>query len=94
MSFSTNPFRDLSRVLHSGEWFGGDAVCAGERAVEDGARGLKAPREAAKVMKNMSLSDIAHTALDVLGMVPVVGSPNADVMGSQEILPLSDETYS
>jgi hypothetical protein len=74
-SFSVNPFHDLSSALHSGEPFASDALGAGECAVEDGAKGFEGRlSEAAKVLKNMSPSDIGHTALDAVGMVPVVGS--------------------
>jgi hypothetical protein len=45
------------------------------KALEDGGKAFEgALSDAAKVAKNMSLSDLGHTALDVVGMVPVVGS--------------------
>jgi hypothetical protein len=63
MSFSVNPFHDLSSALHSGEPFASDALGAGECAVEDGAKGFEGRlSEAAKVLKNMSPSDIDPTS--------------------------------
>jgi len=64
MGFSLNPLQDLGGVLH-----------AGERLTDDGAKEFEgALKNAAKVVKNMSPSELGHTALDVIGMVPVVGT--------------------
>ncbi len=64
MGFSLNPIRDLSSALH-----------AGEKIAEDGAKGFAgAMKDAAKAVSHMSPSQIGHTALDIVGMVPVVGT--------------------
>lgn len=64
MGFSFNPLHDLSSVLHTGE-----------KIIADGANDFKnAMDDAAKVVTHMSPSQIGHTALDIVGMVPVVGT--------------------
>ena len=66
-----NPIHDISVALHAGD----KSLHAGERVAEDGAKELEgAFKDAAKVAKSMSPSQIGHTALDALGMVPVVGT--------------------
>jgi hypothetical protein len=52
----------------------GDAVDAGARAVGDLAeQGGRAFEGAVDAAKNLSVSDVGHTVLDGVGMVPVVG---------------------
>jgi hypothetical protein len=64
MGFSLNPIHDLSSALHTGE-----------KIAEDGAKGFAgAMTDAAKAVSHMSPSQIGHTALDIVGMVPVVGT--------------------
>jgi hypothetical protein len=64
MGFSLNPLHDLSGVLHTGE-----------KIIGDGTKDFKdAMKDAAKAVTHMSPSQIGHTALDVVGMVPVVGT--------------------
>ena len=65
MGFSLNPLHDLSSMLHTGEKMFGD-----------GAKGFKdVMDDAAKVVAHMTPSEIGHTALNVAGMVPVIGAP-------------------
>jgi hypothetical protein len=64
MGFSLNPIHDLSSALHTGE-----------KIAEDGAKDFAgAMTDAAKAVSHMSPSQIGHTALDIVGMVPVVGT--------------------
>jgi len=77
MSFwsNLNPIHDASVAWHATD----KALHAAEKAGEDGAKGFEraledAGKDAVKVIKNMSPSQLGHTALDVIGMVPVVGT--------------------
>jgi hypothetical protein len=66
-----NPFSaigDAARAVGHVAEDGGKALADGGKAFEG------ALSDAAKAAKNMSVSDLGHTALDVVGMVPVVGS--------------------
>jgi hypothetical protein len=75
MGLSLNPLHDLSSALRTGERSTDKGLHAGERVADDGAKDFEgALKDAAKTVKNMSPSQIGHTALDVLGMVPVVGT--------------------
>jgi hypothetical protein len=69
-----NPFRAIGDAVRAV----GHAAEEGGKALADGGKAFEgALSEAAKVAKNMSLSDVGHTALDVVGMVPVVSGPKA-----------------
>lgn len=65
MGFSLDPLHDISSVLHTGE-----------KIAENGANDFKdAMKEAAKVATHISPSEIGHAALNVAGMIPVIGAP-------------------
>ncbi|MBV9559600.1 MAG: hypothetical protein JOY90_03940, partial [Bradyrhizobium sp.] len=75
MGFSLNPFHDISSALDAGKRLAGEALHEGEKVVEDGAKGFaSAMEDAAKGVSHMSPSELGHTALDIVGMVPVVGT--------------------
>jgi hypothetical protein len=75
MGFSLNPLKDISSVVQAGEHVAGKVLHAGENAVEDGAKDFAAAmKTAANAVTHMSPAQIGHTALDVVGMVPVVGT--------------------
>jgi hypothetical protein len=53
----------------------GKVLHSGETVAEDGAKDFEgALKDATKAVENMSPSQVGHTALDILGMVPVVGT--------------------
>jgi hypothetical protein len=75
MGFSLNPLHDISSALHAGEQLAGKALHAGEKVAEDGAKDFAgAMKDAANAVTHMSPSQIGHIALNVVGMVPVVGT--------------------
>jgi hypothetical protein len=64
-----DPISDISKLA-------GKALHAGENLAEDGAKGFAgAMKDAAKAVTKMSPSEIGHTALNVAGMIPVIGAP-------------------
>jgi len=65
MGWNLNPLHALSSIVRTGEHLADDGAKAFEGALND----------AAKVAKNMSPSDFGHLALNVVGMLPVVGAP-------------------
>jgi hypothetical protein len=66
-----NPFSAISDAVRAV----GHVAEEGGKALEDGGKAFEgALSEAAKTARSMSLSDLGHTALDVVGMVPVLGS--------------------
>jgi hypothetical protein len=65
MGWNLNPLHALSSIVHAGGHLADDSAKAFEGALDD----------AAKVARNMSPSDIGHLALNVVGMLPVVGAP-------------------
>jgi hypothetical protein len=76
MGFSLNPLHDISSALHAGERLAGKALHAGEKVADDSAKGFSsAMKDAAKAVSQMSPSEIGHTALNVAGMIPVIGAP-------------------
>jgi len=75
MGFSLNPLHDISSALHAGERLADKALHSGGKLADEGAKGFEgALKDAAKVAKNISPSQIGHTALDAVGMIPVVGT--------------------
>jgi hypothetical protein len=75
MGFSLNPLHDISSALHAGERVVGKVLHAGEKVAEDGAKGFaSAMKDAGEAVSHMSPSQIGHTALNIVGMVPVVGT--------------------
>lgn len=71
MGFSLNPLHDLSSALHTGE-----------KLIGDGANDFKdAMKAAVTAVTHMPASEIGHTALNVAGMLPVIGAP-ADAINS------------
>jgi hypothetical protein len=71
MGFSFNPLKDISSVVQAGEHVAGKVLHAGEDGAKDFAAAMT---NAANVVTHLSPSQIGHTALDVVGMVPVVGT--------------------
>lgn len=75
MGFSLNPLHDISIALHAGEHIANKVLHSGEEVAENAAKDFaNAMKDAAKDVTHMSPSQIGHTLLDIVGMVPVVGT--------------------
>jgi hypothetical protein len=70
-----NPISFISSAFHTGERLADKALHTGENLAEDTGKGFDSVmKDVGKAVTHMSPSQIGHSALDLVGMVPVVGT--------------------